>query len=139
MEQKKPLQEHVAATDVLKCSTSQAQKLAKPLEQKCFTSYGKKYYPLILFCEHLDSFIVSPSAKQKTHWHSHHLWFDACMFQSAKIASSKKCAVVNKTLITWICRRETVAHMQLHFSDLYFQCVLEINFGGSVSQFLTDT
>lgn len=55
------------------------------------------------------------------------------LFQSAKIASS---AVVNETLITCICKRETIAHMQLHFSDPYFQCVLEINFGGSVSQLL---
>lgn len=58
------------------------------------------------------------------------------MFQSAKIASSK--------IVLWLLKyellryvKEKVAHMQFRFSDPYFQCVLEINFGGSVSQLLT--
>lgn len=41
---KETITKRVAATDALTCSTSQAQKLAKPLEQKCFISYGKKYF-----------------------------------------------------------------------------------------------
>lgn len=90
------------ATDTLTCSTSQAQKLAKPWNKNALYLMGKKYLPLILFCKHLDSFSVSPSAKQKSHWHSHHLWFAPHMFQSAKIASSKN--------VLWLTKRELLGY-----------------------------
>lgn len=62
----------------------------------------KKYFPLVLFCKHLDSFSVSPSAKQKSHWHSHNLWFDPHMFQSAKTASSKN--------VLWLTKHELLGY-----------------------------
>jgi len=69
MAQKKP-QQGYAATRVncaaLMCLTRQAQNLAKTQEINCFISSEKKKSRLILLCKHLDSFSVSPSAKQRT-------------------------------------------------------------------------
>lgn len=79
MGQKKS-QKGYAATKVksaaLRCSINWAQNLAKTQGKKCFVPAEKqpvkKTKPLILPCNYLDSFSVSPPAKQGTHWHSHY-------------------------------------------------------------------
>lgn len=54
------------------------------------------------------------------------------MFQSAKLASSKNVLQLTKhELFEYV--KEIVAHIQLLFSDLYFQYVTEINLGKCIT------